>query len=248
MCNCCEQIVPQAEDVTALGCDARNCPIAPGHRVSRRALGQLFAVASAAILASCGGGLSSSGLLGVEQRTAVLMSLMLEQRRRDPFCNPHRRPDGLAPSTRRQTWRNQKLRVFDGRGPFTFTSDFGWRPLRGRNDFHGGIDMKAAIGTNIISATSGTVVFRRTAGYNGGIVIYDRRGVQHTYYHILPASGLDVGDRVREGQYLGDLADWGSNTHLHYSMHIVGRSDDPNQRNDFNAIDPLYVLKRGLTI
>ena len=131
-----------------------------------------------------------------------------------------------------------------GRGEMV-TSDFGWRMLWGGSDFHCGVDVAAKAKTRVRAVTSGQVTFTRSAGPNGGLVVFNG-GRQYTYWHMLPHPRLEAGSRVRAGQTLGYLADWGSNTHLHYALNLTGRNANPNARKPTNCVDPMALARRGL--
>lgn len=122
-----------------------------------------------------------------------------------------------------------------------FSSDFGWRSLWGRRDFHGGIDVMAPKGTPIKAITNGKIIYLEKAGKNGGVVIEGmgkHKGHFFTYWHMSPARGWAEGDVIRQGQKIGALANWGANTHLHYAVH---KADGSNYkaRTDKNAVHPL---------
>ena len=115
MCKCCDSIACRPEDMKARRRDARECPVAPGYRVSRREWAQLFAVAGGAMMASCrsSGGMSSApSSRDYGQRLAVLLSLQKESRQHDRLRDPNRPPARLASHTSPKTWKNQYLQVF----------------------------------------------------------------------------------------------------------------------------------------
>ena len=85
----------------------------------------------------------------------------------------------------------------------------------------------------------------RSAGSKGGVVLYSG-GRQYTYWHMIPSRGIQQGRRVRAGQRIGTLANWGGNTHLHYSLHLTGNNYSPNARLDTNCVDPMQLARQGL--
>jgi len=125
------------------------------------------------------------------------------------------------------------------------SSDFGWRMLWGRADFHCGVDVLAPVGTPVLAVVGGEITFVRTAGHRGGVVLYVD-GRQYTYWHVTPRDGLEPGDQVRAGQQIGTLADWGNNTHIHYGIYLTGEDDHPNAREITNCVDPMQLAARGL--
>lgn len=125
------------------------------------------------------------------------------------------------------------------------SSGFGWRNLWGRADFHCGVDVVADAGTPVYAVVGGRVTFTRSAGRRGGVVIY-AHGRQYTYWHVNPHRGLSDGDWVRAGQSIGTIANWGSNTHLHYALYLTGNNASPNARETTNCVDPMEMARNGL--
>ena len=120
--------------------------------------------------------------------------------------------------------------VFPCPGYAGVSSVFGYRdcPFHGY-EFHQGVDLAAAKGTEIISAREGTVL---SAGYNGDygntILIDHGNGVQTRYAH---AHELFVsnGDAVLPGQEIGSVGSTGQTTgdHLHFEIIIDGICKNP---------------------
>jgi hypothetical protein len=111
------------------------------------------------------------------------------------------------------------------------TSGFGWRvsPFTGRRQHHGGLDISADAGSDIVAAASGRVAFAGAKGALGQTVVVDHGfGFRTTYGH---ASALHVraGERVERGQRLASVGSSGRSTgpHLHYGVSVKGRSVDP---------------------
>ena len=108
------------------------------------------------------------------------------------------------------------------------TSRFGSRESI-RSYPHNGLDIAAPYGTNIKSATKGTVSF---AGYNGSygnlIIVDCGNGVQIYYGHCskLLAS---VGDKVEAGDIIAQVGSTGNSTgnHLHFEIKVNGVSVNP---------------------
>ena len=168
-------------------------------------------------------------------------SILLEaQRRLHAKFDVARKPNKAPTEYKNQPW-DHTLPFLDKDQVAEFSSDFGWRSLWGRRDFHGGIDVMAPAGTPIKAITDGKIVYTEDAGKNGGVVIEGldkHKGHFFTYWHMTPGRGWLKGDVIRKGQKIGTLASWGSNTHLHYAVHI---SQGPNYkaRTDKNAVHPL---------
>lgn len=111
------------------------------------------------------------------------------------------------------------------------TSTYGMR----HGKMHTGIDISNGNGTqNGIKASLGGTVTR--AGYAGGygnLVVVDHGSGWSTYYAHLSRIGVQKGQRVKQGDVLGNMGTTGNSTgvHLHFE---VRRHDNP--------INPLTVL------
>lgn len=111
------------------------------------------------------------------------------------------------------------------------TSQYGYRILYGVKDFHTGIDIGAAHGSNIVAAESGTVILA-SYGWNGGygnyIIINHGNGITTRYAH---ASRLDVtvGQTVSKGQVIGAVGNTGNSygAHLHFEVRTNGTHTNP---------------------
>ncbi|MGK9338492.1 M23 family metallopeptidase [Sinorhizobium meliloti] len=137
---------------------------------------------------------------------------------------------------------NNRLPLFSAPNVGTQSSDWGWRRIT-RNgaeiaDFHGGIDITAPAGSRVWCVDAGVIAaIYRSADGNSGVIV--QIGSQtHTYYHIVPASGLRVGQPIGVGDQVGTVMDLGENTHLHYAIHNPP-DGDYNRRDDSNSVDPL---------
>lgn len=111
---------------------------------------------------------------------------------------------------------------------------------RGRDRRHTGVDIFAARGTTVRSATRGVVVSIRNAGLGGRQVWVLGPARERYYYAHLDtwAPGLRVGDVVAAGDRLGAVGDSGNARgtppHLHFGVY---GSD--------GARDPLPLLRAG---
>ncbi len=112
-----------------------------------------------------------------------------------------------------------------------FSSPFGYRvhPIFRTRRFHAGQDIAAPMGTRIIAADSGTVIFAGTKGGYGKLTIIDHgRNMSTVYGHqsrIIVASG----QAVKQGQLIGYVGSTGFSTgpHLHFEVRISGNPVDP---------------------
>ena len=105
---------------------------------------------------------------------------------------------------------------------FSVTSEYGWRshPLTGRRDFHTGLDLAAAEGTNIRPAAPGFVLkSERGASYGNNVLVLHSDGAATRYCHMQYIF-------VRQGQWvdtddvLGTVGQTGVATgpHLHFEL------------------------------
>jgi len=111
------------------------------------------------------------------------------------------------------------------------TSRYGYRvsPFTGRRQFHAGLDIAAALGTNIVAPARGRVVFAGPHGPLGNCVIIDHGyGVRTEYGHTEKIL-VKRGDRVERGQVIALLGNTGRSTgpHLHYVVQVRGKTRNP---------------------
>lgn len=108
---------------------------------------------------------------------------------------------------------------------FRFTSGFGRRWGR----MHEGIDMAGPVGTPIYATGDGVVTFAGRMGAYGNLIkIRHELGTETRYAH-LNRIGVRVGQRVSQGERIGDMGNTGRSTgpHLHYEVRMNGRAVDP---------------------
>ena len=111
------------------------------------------------------------------------------------------------------------------------TSGFGYRrdPFTGRRAFHGGIDIVAPRGKQILATGDGLVTKAgRSVGLGNVVYISHSLGIVTRYGHM---SKIDVkpGQRVRRGDVIGYVGSSGRSTgnHVHYEVHVDGKSVNP---------------------
>lgn len=115
----------------------------------------------------------------------------------------------------------------------TVTSRYGYRTLRGRSNFHGGIDLAGgnASGKTVVAAASGTVTAAGWGGAYGYRVIIDHgNGMSTLYAHMLTGSiCVSTGQRVSGGSAIGKVGSTGNSTgpHLHFEVRINGNKVNP---------------------
>nr|WP_240542527.1 MULTISPECIES: DUF5930 domain-containing protein [Paracoccus] len=108
---------------------------------------------------------------------------------------------------------------------FRYTSGFGRRWGR----LHEGIDMAGPVGTPIHVTGDGVVTFAGRSGAYGNLIkIRHELGTETRYAH-LSRIDVKVGDRVSQGDRIGDMGNTGRSTgpHLHYEVRMNGRAVDP---------------------
>ena len=90
--------------------------------------------------------------------------------------------------------------------------------------FHGGTDLRAAIGTKILAVNDGVVVLAKERFLAGNsVVVSHGEGVYSMYYHCSEIK-VKVGQKVTQGEVVALSGDTGRVTaaHLHYSMMVNG--------------------------
>jgi murein DD-endopeptidase MepM/ murein hydrolase activator NlpD len=112
-----------------------------------------------------------------------------------------------------------------------FSSNFGWRidPFSGQKSFHEGIDFPSEVGTGIVAAASGKVIFADVHPAYGKMIEIDHgNGLVSRYAH---CSSLLVkeGDLVVRGQKVGRVGTTGRSTgpHLHFEVRLNGVPQNP---------------------
>ena len=111
------------------------------------------------------------------------------------------------------------------RNNFRFTSGYGMRWGR----MHSGTDFAAPIGTPIYTTADGVVTFAGwSSGYGRLIKIQHAFGIETRYAH-LNAIRVQVGEKVSQGDRIGDMGNSGRSTgpHLHYEIRIGGSPLNP---------------------
>jgi len=129
--------------------------------------------------------------------------------------------------------------------PYHISSGFGWRkdPVSGGCACHGGLDIAASEGSDILASADGKVVFAakgtQGSGYNlygNTVSIYHRNyGYSTMYGHMQDNSiTVKIGQDVKKGQVIGKLGNTGKSTgpHLHFEVDKgEGRASSSSARN-----------------
>lgn len=111
------------------------------------------------------------------------------------------------------------------------TSPFGARRMYGTvlSSFHGGIDLRGAVGEPVYAPAPGIVVLAEQLQVRGGTVILDHGGsVMSAMFH-LDEIHVELGQTVQTGQQLGTVGATGLVTasHLHWEVRVAGVAVDP---------------------
>ena len=108
---------------------------------------------------------------------------------------------------------------------FRFTSGFG--PRWGR--MHQGVDFAAPVGTPIHATADGVVTFAGRQGAYGNLIKIEHELGTETRYAHLSRIRVKPGQRVSQGELIGDMGNTGRSTgpHLHYEVRVNGRAVDP---------------------
>jgi murein DD-endopeptidase MepM/ murein hydrolase activator NlpD len=111
------------------------------------------------------------------------------------------------------------------------TSRFGNRvsPFTGGRQFHAGIDIAGARGTDVIAPARGKVRFAGKKGHLGRSVIVDHGYGIRTIYGHNDEIFVKHGQEVERGQVIASLGSTGRSTgpHLHYVVEVNGKAVDP---------------------
>ncbi len=118
-----------------------------------------------------------------------------------------------------------------------FSSLFGVRihPLTKKRSFHKGIDMRANIGSTVLAALGGKIIFSGTqSGYGNVIIILHSKNRLSKYAH-LSKLFVAIGKKVQRGQIIGEVGNTGMATgaHLHFEIWKEGKAFDPRDITDF---------------
>jgi murein DD-endopeptidase MepM/ murein hydrolase activator NlpD len=112
-------------------------------------------------------------------------------------------------------------------------SGYGMRrhPIEGRWKLHAGVDISPPLGTPVRAADGGEVIFAAPNGSAGNeIKIRHCNGWVTRYLHLSQFS-VKKGDKVTQGQKIGEVGSTGNSTgpHLHFEIRINGGSIDPEK-------------------
>jgi len=121
----------------------------------------------------------------------------------------------------------------------SINSGFGFRsdPITGYRQFHNAVDIAGRRGDRIVAAAAGVVTCAEWKGALGQCVtIQHKYGYETTYGH-LESIEVNIGQKVKKGDFLGTMGSTGRATgvHLHYCVNQNG-----------HVVNPLTLFKSGL--
>jgi len=85
-----------------------------------------------------------------------------------------------------------------------------------------GVDYSAAAGTEVVAANDGEVVFAKLLDYSGYTVVIEHGYGLKTWYYNLGAMNVEVGDKVEQGDKIGEAGSTGfyTNVGAHIAMSV----------------------------
>ena len=111
------------------------------------------------------------------------------------------------------------------------TSRFGTRisPFTGKRQFHSGVDIAGAPGTDVVATAAGKVVYAGNKGPMGKTVIIDHGWGVRTQYGHNDELTVKRGQQVERGMVIAKLGNSGRSTgpHLHYTVEVRGKTVNP---------------------
>lgn len=116
-------------------------------------------------------------------------------------------------------------------GYFDISSPFGERihPITKVYSKHTGVDIKAPMGSQIVTSQTGTVVYADWFGTYGKAIIIDHGGGLTTLYGHCSEISVMVGNAVKKGDTIGLIGSTGYSTgpHLHFEVRENGEYVEP---------------------
>lgn len=113
------------------------------------------------------------------------------------------------------------------------SSSYGYRrdPFTGQSAMHSGLDFPGPLGTPILAAAPGKVVFvGRRSGYGNVVEVDHGQGILTRYAH-LSGFTTKVGSQVTAGQQIAKMGSTGRSTgsHLHFEVRLNGVAVNPRR-------------------
>jgi murein DD-endopeptidase MepM/ murein hydrolase activator NlpD len=164
----------------------------------------------------------------IEQVTSEVAALSREEATLSALIRARQAPPGSSDSA--PAAANAPAAKVGGNGVAwptngTVTSGFGYR----WGALHAGLDIANNVGTPVRAAKAGTVIL---AGWNGGYgncIVIDHGGGFSTLYGHMSRLRASEGQRVGQGDLIGDMGSTGNSTgpHLHFETRVNGNPQDP---------------------
>lgn len=175
--------------------------------------------------------------------------------------NPSKKPIPKVESISTSRIRNEEVGMGGAKSPSStkyvkpisddfnapLTSKYGWRTWSdGTKEWHNGVDYGVPVGTPIQSIADGKVTISQD-GYNDGWGNYVRiqhdNGQESLYAHQSKRK-VEVGDRVKAGQIIGESGNTGRSTgpHLHFGLYKDSGKKFDNGTGNGSDIDPQPVI------
>ena len=118
-------------------------------------------------------------------------------------------------------------------GASRMASGFGMRfhPVLRYARMHQGVDFAASSGTPILASAAGSVVMAGWGGGYGNVVVLDHGNGVRTRYAHMRKFVVKNGERVRQGQKIGEVGSTGLSTgpHLHFEVWKNGKPVNPGK-------------------
>lgn len=117
---------------------------------------------------------------------------------------------------------------------FVITDRYGGRELFGSYNFHNGIDLAVRSGTPVYAADGGVVIKSNhvsgASTYGYYVIIQHDNGQKTLYAHFRSEPFVNEGERVYQGQQIGEVGMTGLATgpHLHFEVIVNGEKVNPS--------------------
>jgi murein DD-endopeptidase MepM/ murein hydrolase activator NlpD len=101
----------------------------------------------------------------------------------------------------------------------------------GGREFHEGLDIAADFGTPVTATADGVVIWAGPySGYGNLVAIYHTNGITTRFGH-LSKVGVEVGQRIKRGDQIGNVGSTGRSTgpHVHYEVRANDEPVNPAQ-------------------
>jgi murein DD-endopeptidase MepM/ murein hydrolase activator NlpD len=119
---------------------------------------------------------------------------------------------------------------------------------RASGRFHGGIDIGATKGSEVLATADGVVldVDFHKGGFGHVVVIQHSNGLQSSYAHLDKPPSVKKGQSVKQGQTIGQVGTTGNSTGYHLDFRVgkkLWNNGAWNYAEDAQVIDPQKIIK-----